>query len=58
MIPDNRRFLAMLVKKAGNRYAIGLRYLITGMHEPIGQFAVIGEQEQTGGVIIQPADGK
>ena len=42
---------------AGDLHEIGLSDAETRMHEPIGQIAVVGEQQQSFAVLVEPAHG-
>ena len=43
---------------AGNQHAIGFLHAVARMREPVGQLAVVGDEDQSFAVQIQPADGE
>src|SRR3954451_14500876 len=44
-------------RRVGDPRAVGARHLEGGVGEAVGELAVVGQQDQTGGVVVQPADG-
>ena len=45
-------------RRTGDLDSINASQSITRMREPIGQFSVVGDKQQTAAVFIQPPDGE